>query len=78
MCGPEKESCVANQTLKDGEYLVPCDGLYADIADDSLEQNLEQNMISLKQSTMKGLDGCIYNILSIKIRIPYSGKRIES
>ena len=47
-CGPEKESCVANQTLKDKSCLVPCTGLHADIADDSLKQTtqaLEQNMI---------------------------------
>ena len=32
-CGPEKETCVANQTLNDKECLVPCDGLYAYIMD---------------------------------------------
>ena len=50
-CGPEKESCVANQTLKDKSCLVPCSGLYADIADDSLKQTtqaFEQNMIKGK------------------------------
>ena len=39
-CGPEKENCVANQTLKDKSCLVSCDGLYADIEDDSLKQNV--------------------------------------
>ena len=34
-CGPEKESCVANQTLKDKSCSVPCTGLYADIWDSS-------------------------------------------
>ena len=38
-CGNDKENCVANQTLKDESCLVPCEGLYADIADDSLRQN---------------------------------------
>ena len=53
---PEKQSCVANQTLTDEECLVPCYGLYADITDDSLNQNV----ISLEQNTMKGLDSnCI-------------------
>ena len=44
-CGPEKETCVANQTLWDDKCLVPCEGLYADIEDDSL-----------KEDTMKGVD----------------------
>ena len=47
-CGPEKESCVTNQTLKDKSCLVPCTGLYADIVDDSLKQTtqaFDQNMI---------------------------------
>ena len=43
-CGPEKETCVANVTLKDKACLISCDGLYADIED-----------ISLKQSVMEGL-----------------------
>ena len=34
-CGPEKEGCVKSQPLKDSSCLVPCHGLYADIADDS-------------------------------------------
>ena len=42
-CGPEKETCVANVTLKDKACLISCDGLYADIED-----------ISLKQSVMEG------------------------
>ena len=40
-CGPEKESCVSKQTLKDKSCLIPCTGLYADIADDSLKQNTQ-------------------------------------
>ena len=40
-CGPERESCVENQTLRDKSCLVPCTGLYADIADDSLEQTTQ-------------------------------------
>ena len=33
-CGPEKESCVENRTLKDKSCLIPCTGLYADVAVD--------------------------------------------
>ena len=47
-CGPEKESCIENQTLKEESCLVPCTGLYADIVDDSLKQTtqaFDQNMI---------------------------------
>ena len=56
------------------------EGLYADIADDSLNQNvksLKQNVISLKQDTIKGLVSYIYDILSIKIRNPYNGTNVE-
>ena len=41
-CRLESETCVANQTLKDEKCLVPCDGLYADIADDSDNQNMKK------------------------------------
>ena len=34
------EVCVANQTLTDKNCLISCDGLYADITDDSLKQNV--------------------------------------
>ena len=37
-CEPKQEGCVAKQTLNDDSCLVACDGLYADITDDSLQQ----------------------------------------
>ena len=40
-CGPDKERCVANQTLTDENCLIPCSGLYADVADDSLKQTVQ-------------------------------------
>ena len=41
-CGPEMESCVGNQTLKDKEScLVPCSGLYADVVDNPLKKPSE-------------------------------------
>ena len=40
-CGPDKERCVANQTLRDENCLIPCSGLYADVADDSLKQTMQ-------------------------------------
>ena len=46
-CGPEKEICVRNQTLKDQNCLVSCDGLYADISDGSLKQNVMKGSQSL-------------------------------
>ena len=49
-CGPEKESCAANQTLRDQTCLVPCSGLYADIQDNSLKQTMQ----AFKQETMTG------------------------
>ena len=36
--GPERAGCVSKQTLKDDSCLVACDGLYADISDDSFQQ----------------------------------------
>ena len=34
------EVCVENQTMTDKNCLISCDGLYADITDDSLKQNV--------------------------------------
>ena len=39
-CGPEKEVCVKSQPLEDKSCLVPCNGLYADIADVSGMQSV--------------------------------------
>ena len=39
-CSPKSEICVENQTLKNQKCLVPCEGLYADITDDFLSQNI--------------------------------------
>ena len=49
-CGPEKESCVGNQTLRDKSCLVPCTGLYADITDD----NFKQTSQAFDQNVLKG------------------------
>ena len=49
-CGPEKENCVGNQTLKDESCLVSCTGLYADIVDDSFKQATQ----AFDQNVMKG------------------------
>ena len=51
-CGPGKEDCVSKKTLKDESCLVPCSGLYADIADDSLNQ---QNLADLEQNVLEGI-----------------------
>ena len=51
-CGPGQEDCVSNQTLKDESCLVPCSGLYADIADDSRNQ---QNLANLEQNVLEGV-----------------------
>ena len=37
-CGREKETCIANVTLRDNECLIPCEGLYADIENFDLRQ----------------------------------------
>ena len=71
ICGPEKESCVANQTLKDKSCLVPCSGLYADVVDKSLDVKLQANM---KTGRSYPLDRCI---LFIEFRFPYADSRAE-
>ena len=43
-CGPEKETCVANVTLKVKACLISCDGLYADIEDISLKQSVKEGL----------------------------------
>ena len=40
ICGPEKGACLTNQTLKENNCLVSCNGLYADILDGSLKQDV--------------------------------------
>ena len=45
-CNLEKETCVASQALKDEYCLVPCRGLYADISDVSLKQNMRKGNTS--------------------------------
>ena len=52
-CGPEKESCIAKQSLTDSACLVACTGLYADVADDSLIKTTED----LKQTTQTLIKG---------------------
>ena len=46
-CGPESNTCVANQTLKDKGCLLPCEGLYADITvdTDTFNQNMMKKII---------------------------------
>merc|ERR1712192_23824 len=59
-CGPEKDSCVGNQTLKDKSCLVPCTGLYADIEDNSLKHTMQANMMAgfhmLTQELIQGVE----------------------
>ena len=56
-CGPEKEICVNNQTLKDESCLIPCTGLYADIVDDSLNEKIvkwTEDMVKGNENLVKG------------------------
>ena len=59
-CGPGEEDCVSNQTLKDESCLVPCTGLYADIAYDSRVQQSRQNMAALEQNVLEGIATLIF------------------
>ena len=53
-CGPKEENCVANQTIEDASCLIPCTGLYADIADDSLKESMQAYDHSFEQKVIKG------------------------
>ena len=48
-----------NQSLTDTSCLVPCTGLYADVADDSLHQEDKQSVQALRQSMIEGIAGFI-------------------
>ena len=52
-CGPEKESCVATQTVNDKSCLVTCAGLYADVADDV--DDVRDAVQTLAQELRKGM-----------------------
>ena len=65
VCSPRTEDCVANQTLNDENCLVPCGGLYADIADDI--DSLKQNTDILEQNVIKGKIAYIYTKLNQRL-----------
>ena len=62
-CGPQNEMCVQKQTLENQKCLVPCEGLYADIADDSLNKKLDAVYAVVQQK----IGGSILKILSYRI-----------
>ena len=64
LCGPWEEICIANQTLKDENCLVPCTGLYADISDDSLKQSTQ----ALERYVTEGIE-ILFTTLSIYIKL---------
>ena len=54
-CGLDKESCVAKQTLNDKNCLVTCDGLYADVEDDSLKISVQTLTRELRKGIINGV-----------------------
>ena len=54
-CGLDKESCVAKQTLNDKNCLVTCDGLYADVEDDSLKKSVQTLTQELRKGMLNGV-----------------------
>ena len=42
ICGPDKDSCIAEQSLHDRSCLVPCTGIYADITEELFLQKLRR------------------------------------
>ena len=46
--------CVARQTLRDDACLVPCNGLYADISDDSFERKTTEG-VNLEYPDVKNI-----------------------
>ena len=66
-CGPEHESCAAEQKktlLRDPTCLVPCTGLYADIWDsDSLEETSRTVYKETTQQLMSGKALKLYTLI---------------
>ena len=63
------ESCVKNQTLRDDSCLVPCVGLFADIADDI--DSLKLTTQALEQNVIRGrFNISLYSNLRICARFP--------
>ena len=59
-CSPDKEDCIANQTLKEESCLVTCEGLYTDIEDDTLRQTtqaIERNVVKGKMLIFNAYNG---------------------
>ena len=54
-CGLDKERCVAEQTLNDKNCLVTCDGLYADVEDDSLKKSVQTLTQELRKGMLNGV-----------------------
>ena len=48
ICGPDKDSCIAEQPLHDRGCLVPCSGIYADITEELFLQNLRREQSKSK------------------------------
>ena len=65
-CGPEKGTCIANQTLKDKDCLVHCEGLHADIVENSERINMVEGrhrpvlLLSILMSGLKSLSKGMY------------------
>ena len=69
-CGPNKETCVANQTIEHNRCLVPCTGLYADTYDDSLKENTQAFAHTFEQKVIKGtvnLTRLTYNCAHLRL-----------
>ena len=56
ICGPEKESCIVNQTLRDESCLIPCTGLYTDIDTHvDIVDSLKETTQAFEEQMMKGI-----------------------
>ena len=60
------ENCVLNQTLLDESCLVPCAGLYADIANDV--DSLQQATEALEQNVVRGRI-CLFCVFTDQIKV---------
>ena len=64
-CDLAKETCVASQTLKGDKCLVPCEGVYASIVDNSLKQNV-----------MEGRQSMAFRYLLVNLRFQCFARRM--
>ena len=60
-CGPDKENCIANQTMRDKSCLVPCDGIYAYITAHEKDEDVKSVTSSYLRYKMEYVKHLAFN-----------------